>query len=202
MDDKKNKVVVIALFVSLMVAILKSHLFKIPSLGLSLVSGVFFVGLLSFGASAGMYFFRKFNPFEKHGLLFLVRSMHYFTLFNMIAYIFIYAPESDWVYLFFVAVVTMHWIFIENECILTYWESKLLDPSYRMGDDPYKHVFIKLIIGENITWPMIILTLFMFFNSGVVIWRLDMLPYVVKIILVLMLAVHQINNNFERLRSK
>jgi hypothetical protein len=68
-----------------------------------------------------------------------------------------------------------------------------------MGEDPYKHVFIKLLVGEHITWSMIVITLLMFFNVGTVIWRQDNISQFLKVIIIAALALYQINNNFERL---
>ena len=119
----------------------------------------------------------------------------------MVFYIIIFNAQSDYVYLLFVTIIISHWFVLKNECILSYWESKLLDPNYVMGEDPYRHIFIELIFGDYKIWYMVLLTVLMFINSGIVVWRLEHIPFHVKIILVTIIFCYQIKNNFDRFVS-
>jgi hypothetical protein len=35
----------------------------------------------------------------------------------------------------------VHWLFLQNECILAYWEKRLIDRSYALGDCPFVSPF-------------------------------------------------------------
>lgn len=195
------KIIIVLLFSVSLILIVWSRHFQVPTLNLSLGNGVIFVFLISFVTCLLLYMSRKFNPFEKHGLLFLVRTLHYFTLYVMIFYIIIFNAQSDWVYLLFLTIIMSHWFVLKNECILSYWESKLVDPKYVMGEDPYRNIFIKLIVGDYITWCMILLTVPMFLNFGIVLWRIEHIYFPVKIIIITIIFFYQIKNNFNRLVS-
>jgi hypothetical protein len=55
-----------------------------------------------------------------------IRFVHYFVFFFNILYIFLFAPTFalDVFYLFVAMVIYLHWLFFNNECVLSYMETK------------------------------------------------------------------------------
>ena len=194
-----QKTVLLLMFTIALVIVIVSNHVQIPTLGLSIRTGILLVSFMSILICFLMYLRHNLDMFEKHGLLFLIRSTHYFTLLIMVMYVFVFSPESDIIYLVFVAIIMCHWFLIKNECILTYLESKMIDPKYVMGEDPYRNTFIKLIAGEHTVWFTIVLTLAMFLNAGIVIMRLPQIPFVLRIMATLLIFIHQLYNNTLRL---
>ena len=70
-------------------------------------------------------------------VLHLVQFCHLFVdIFNSI-YIFIFPPIYDIYFSLWMFSVTLHWALLKRECILSYIEKKLINPKYKLGDDPY-----------------------------------------------------------------
>jgi hypothetical protein len=71
---------------------------------------------------------------------FVLGLIHFFHLlvdiFNSI-YIFIFPPIYDIYFSLWMFLVTLHWALLKRECILSYIEKKLINPKYKLGDDPY-----------------------------------------------------------------
>ena len=40
-------------------------------------------------------------------------------------------------YLVAVVIRYTHWLFLRNECIVSYWEKRMVDDQYRLGECPY-----------------------------------------------------------------
>jgi hypothetical protein len=66
----------------------------------------------------------------------------------------------DLMYLAFAAFILVHWIICKFECIISYIEKKLLNPSYQLGSDPFDNP--SLFLGMNVTMgnPMIQIVVF------------------------------------------
>lgn len=69
-------------------------------------------------------------------VLHLVQFCHLFVdIFNSI-YIFIFPPIYDIYFSLWIFSVILHWALLKRECILSYIEKKLINPKYKLGDDP------------------------------------------------------------------
>jgi hypothetical protein len=66
----------------------------------------------------------------------------------------------DFIYLAFAAFIMVHWVICKWECIISYIEKKLLNPSYQLGSDPFDNP--SLFLGMNVTMghPIIQLVVF------------------------------------------
>jgi hypothetical protein len=61
----------------------------------------------------------------------------------------------DVAYLCVMLVLIFHWHAFKNECILSYWEKRALDPTYQMGECPFVHpseylMFAKLKSNDHV----------------------------------------------------
>lgn len=61
----------------------------------------------------------------------------------------ILTDKYDLIYVIFILCVTLHWIIFEGECILSYFEKKLLDSNYNFGD--IHGSLFKNILGKKTT---------------------------------------------------
>lgn len=74
-------------------------------------------------------------------LILLVRVIHWsIFLFNSF-YVFLFDKEWDWIFLGLLLAVSIHWVWFKCECIVTYFEKKILDKEYSLGDRPFNHPF-------------------------------------------------------------
>lgn len=53
----------------------------------------------------------------------------------------------DVVFISVVCAIYLHWGVFKGECIVSYWEKKQIDPSYRLGECPYVHPFECMLKG-------------------------------------------------------
>jgi hypothetical protein len=75
---------------------------------------------------------------ERHPnvLLGIIQLIHFFIDAFCMSYIFLFNPIYDIYYSLFVLSQTLHWGFLKNECIVSYIEKKIINPSYELGDKP------------------------------------------------------------------
>jgi len=65
----------------------------------------------------------------------VVKFIHFLIDIILTTYIFIFSPIYDIYYSGFLLIQTLHWASLKNECIITYIEKLLLDPTYELGSD-------------------------------------------------------------------
>ena len=71
-------------------------------------------------------------------LLNLIELLHYLNDFFLGFYIFIFRTNKyDIYYSVYFLLMVLHWIIFKNECILSYFEKKIIDKDYKLGDKPY-----------------------------------------------------------------
>jgi len=74
-------------------------------------------------------------------LILAVRSLHWtIFLFNSF-FIFLFDKEWDFLFLGLLLGVSLHWIWLKCECVVTYFEKMVLEPGYELGDRPFHHPF-------------------------------------------------------------
>ena len=65
---------------------------------------------------------------------FMFMLLHSLVLIYLITFPLLF-PQLDVFYLITVSIVTLHWVFLENECIISFFEKKCFDSSYTLGGD-------------------------------------------------------------------
>lgn len=66
----------------------------------------------------------------------IIQMFHFFVdAFNM-SYIFIFNPFYDVYFCTWILLQTMHWGLLKNECIVSYVEKIIIDPTYKLGASP------------------------------------------------------------------
>ena len=73
---------------------------------------------------------------EPNVLLAIVQLIHFFIDAFCMSYIFLFNPMYDIYYCGFVFLQTIHWGLLKNECIVSYYEKTLINPTYKLGDNP------------------------------------------------------------------
>jgi len=73
---------------------------------------------------------------EPNVLLAIVQLIHFFIDAFCMSYIFLFNPMYDIYYCCFVFLQTIHWGLLKNECIVSYYEKTLINPNYKLGDNP------------------------------------------------------------------
>lgn len=78
-----------------------------------------------------------------------VAYLHFFISLSQFLYPWItwHLPKQkrntcDMVFIAIMCAIYLHWMLFKNECILSYWEKKEIDSSYRLGECPYLHPFV------------------------------------------------------------
>ena len=70
------------------------------------------------------------------GILFI---LHWAITAFMMLYVFLRKNKTyDWFYITTVSFIILHWI-LSNECIISFFEKVIVDPSYWFGKDPTQH---------------------------------------------------------------
>jgi hypothetical protein len=75
--------------------------------------------------------------------------IHWLHVFFVIVYPWVMDPAYDMYFLVYVGVVAMHWMFFDNECLLSLLEKKRLLSSYRQGECPHIHAFMIWGVGKE-----------------------------------------------------
>jgi hypothetical protein len=68
-------------------------------------------------------------------LLYSITLFHLFIDVFLMFFIFIFTPIYDFYYCSFVLLQTIHWGLLNNECIISYIEKKLINNDYQLGDN-------------------------------------------------------------------
>lgn len=121
------------------------------------------------------------------------------VLFN-VSYIFVFSPSMDKHYLIFNFIMVLHWFVCNMECILSFFEKKNIDPSYRLGAAPYLHPFAKLIaVDEGAQRRNGTLASFLALAGlSVVVYRQAWMPTAFKVLTLAGLHLYTIDANTKR----
>jgi hypothetical protein len=65
----------------------------------------------------------------------IIQFFHFLIDIITTTYIFIFNPYYDIYYSLFLFLQTSHWPLIKDECIISYFEKKIIDPNYEMGSN-------------------------------------------------------------------
>jgi hypothetical protein len=112
-------------------------------------------------------------------ILFLVKLIHFVNDFFLASYIFFFKNNKyDIYYSLYFFIIQIHWIFLKNECLLSYFEKKIKNKNYKLGNRPYnlphrenfkyifyimdflKYINIFVIIGRNLNnWKILLINI-------------------------------------------
>jgi len=66
----------------------------------------------------------------------IIQLMHFLIDgFNM-SYVFLFNPIYDIFFVTWILSQTIHWGLLQNECIISYIEKKIINPKYKLGENP------------------------------------------------------------------
>ena len=63
----------------------------------------------------------------------------------MLRVIFYNVTKYDIYLMLFILSIRLHWIFFKGECIISYFEKKIVKPTYKMGEEIYSSPYLDLI---------------------------------------------------------
>ena len=78
-------------------------------------------------------------------LLNLIQLIHILNEIFLSIYIFIFSKKYDIYFTIYLVIIAIHWLFIKNECIISYIEKKLINNNYILGSKPFYHPFRNLM---------------------------------------------------------
>lgn len=80
-------------------------------------------------------------------LLWLIQIIHILNELFISLYIFIFfdTKKYDIYFCNYLLILLIHWLLLKNECILSYFEKKLKNKNYKLGDKPYQHTFHEIL---------------------------------------------------------
>lgn len=133
----------------------------------------------------------SFNDYK----IWFIRILHTFIYMCFSLYVFVFIKtEYDIVYLTLFILMILHWCLFRGDCILDYYEKKLLFPNYNLGDDIYNHIYLDLIHPKLI----IFLNIMIMINIVIIIYRSKIKNNIIKIILILFIVLLMIKNEISR----
>ena len=68
-------------------------------------------------------------------LLEITKFIHILIDIFLCSYLFMFSPIYDVYYAAGILLQTMHWAALKNECVITYIEKLLIDPTYKLGSN-------------------------------------------------------------------
>lgn len=74
-------------------------------------------------------------------MIYFIRYLHYLIEIFYSTYVFIFPPKYDIYFVFFIFLMSFHWIFLKHECILSVIEKKLENSNYVIGSTPKRHIY-------------------------------------------------------------
>jgi hypothetical protein len=101
----------------------------------------------------------------------------------------------------------LHWMLFKNECILSYFEKRILDPEYTLGSRQFDNPLYTIVFGRFTYITEIVLTTAIAMAVLTVIYRsgLHSAKYIGKpamLIVIGMLLVPVFNSNMTRLKVR
>jgi hypothetical protein len=101
-------------------------------------------------------------------LFWLIKIIHTLNEFFFLFYVFIFKNNKyDIYYTTYYFLIFIHWLLLNNECILSYIEKKIVDENYVLGDNPYKNPLL-----EKVPLSLLIINhLLKLYNIIVVVFR-------------------------------
>jgi hypothetical protein len=78
----------------------------------------------------------------------IVQFTHFLIDVFTVTYIFLFNQKYDIYFSIIILLQTLHWGFLNNECLLSYIEKKLIDPNYKIGEKPKWNPYSELYYNK------------------------------------------------------
>lgn len=146
------------------------------SLGLDVLSGLITLGIIAAIlsiVSTCLEYRWPITRYERRAnthILF-VRFLHWYCVLFSVAYIFVFDGTLDIVYLVYATLLYIHWMFLENDCVLSYIEYRYYDPNYRLGRSKLSNLYMRYISRHFTNYVLITLGILSMVNFLVVAMR-------------------------------
>jgi hypoxanthine phosphoribosyltransferase len=99
--------------------------------------------------------------------------IHWSIVLFMCFYVFVRKTKQyDWIYLLIVGVIITQW-FIVGECCISYFEKKIMDPSYTLNDKPAFNPSLNLYIENIIIKNIILIAQLVLFLYNIIYLAID-----------------------------
>ena len=120
----------------------------------------------------------------------LLRALHFALLIFNTLYLLIFDSSFDVVYVAYTVLMYVHWIFLKNECILTYLENRYYDADYRIGENARANLYVRTLLGDSTDTFMMICGILSVASVCAVVLRLTQVDVAVKATFVSLFLVY------------
>ena len=96
-------------------------------------------------------FIRSLNYEKRKLFLFVTSSVHFSNDMFVCLYPYLFSPIYDVYFAVFGIMTVVSWLFMKNECILSYIEKKLVNIDYEIGSEPFNNPYHKIFYYYNDT---------------------------------------------------
>lgn len=120
-------------------------------------------------------------------ILLFIQIIHILNELFLSTYVFIFNKKYDIYFMIYIFINILHWMFLKNECILSYIEKKIIDKNYILGTQPFNHPYRELLPQ----YVLYLFKIFKFINIFIVFIRnLDNMFIVITFILVIIFGIY------------
>ena len=98
--------------------------------------------------------FNKVDYYPKNSLVWLFSFIHLSIYIILFMGMFIIPQNNRYIYIYISLFLGVHWIFLKGECLISYIEKKIENPTYKMGDDiqlSYAPCILHIMLGRSIS---------------------------------------------------
>lgn len=135
----------------------------------------------------------KKRIFPPNLYVFILRFVHFFVLLFAISYIFIFrGNDLDGLFIFYSVFLVVHWQIL-GDCVVNIWERQHYNKSV-------PNIYLYTIFGDYTNDIMIIAGLLVMINYIIVIMRQKILPYNLRIIIIVasfIIAILQLRRQYK-----
>lgn len=119
-----------------------------------------------------------------------VRLIHYMSKLFSVMYLFVFDASIDIVYLLYSSLIYGHWLFFNNECILSYLETKYYRKNYIAGTDGRANLYLRILFSEHTRTIVLLSGLVAVTGFLIVLYRSEYIPDPYKHILSIMFVLY------------
>jgi hypothetical protein len=77
--------------------------------------------------------------------LFFLQLLHILNDVFLASYVFLFPKKFDLYFMIYSVLIKIHWLFLQDECILSVIEKKLENKNYVIGSEPYRQPYQDLL---------------------------------------------------------
>ncbi len=96
--------------------------------------------------------------------------VHMLCEFFLCVYVFIIPKKYDIFYALYILLLILLKFIFKYECLISYFDKKMINPSYELGSDPYHKPYKRVLYNDNV-YLILLINFFMLLNFIAVAYR-------------------------------